>query len=148
MTMWDTTIKDPVLFDEHDFCNALATADSPLTVFKDAIQNCNHYQIEEFEASKPIKELVHKRAWFIDQLLIQAWQQAIDSEALCLVAVGGYGRGELHPASDIDIMLLTAARINPALEKQIEKFLTFLWDIGLEIGHSVRTVKGCARQAR
>lgn len=146
--MWDTVINDPVLFDEHDFCNALATADSSLTVFKDAIQNCNHYLIEEFEASKPIKELVHKRAWFIDQLLTQAWQQGLDSEALCLVAVGGYGRGELHPASDIDIMLLTASRIKPPMKKQIEKFLTFLWDIGLEIGHSVRTVKDCSREAR
>jgi len=63
----------------------------------------------------------------------------------CLVAVGGYGRSELLPGSDIDLMILLEKKANKQLRQQLSSFLTFLWDIGLEVGHSVRTVKDCVR---
>ncbi|MGH8203647.1 MAG: [protein-PII] uridylyltransferase, partial [Steroidobacteraceae bacterium] len=63
------------------------------------------------------------------------------------VAVGGYGRGELLPCSDIDVMVLLPQRADPAWNAALEGFLTFLWDIGLETGHSVRTIDDCQHEA-
>ncbi|MGH8166711.1 MAG: [protein-PII] uridylyltransferase, partial [Woeseiaceae bacterium] len=64
-----------------------------------------------------------------------------------LVAVGGYGRGELHPSSDVDIMLLRGETLAAGGEAAISAFVTALWDAGLEIGHSVRTVEQCRHEA-
>lgn len=146
--MWDTDIADPELFDASEF--AQRTADTPeLTHFKQALQQGQHYLREAFGMGAPIKSLVYKQGWFIDQMLQQAWQtHDLDDQALALVAVGGYGRGELHPGSDIDIMILSRPRLPPARKETIERFLTFLWDIGLEVGHSVRTVKECVRESK
>ncbi|HYR35634.1 MAG TPA: [protein-PII] uridylyltransferase [Burkholderiales bacterium] len=64
-----------------------------------------------------------------------------------LVATGGYGRGELYPSSDIDLLILLAREPGPAERESLERFVGTLWDIGLEIGHSVRTVEGCIEAA-
>ena len=68
---------------------------------------------------------------------------------LALAAVGGYGRGELHPQSDVDIMILTPSEqpLAAAERAQLEKLITFLWDIGLEVGNSVRTAAQCAEES-
>ncbi len=65
----------------------------------------------------------------------------------CLAAVGGYGRSELFPASDVDVLLLIPGEPGPALRASIERWVQTCWDIGLEIGHSVRTVEACALEA-
>ena len=64
-----------------------------------------------------------------------------------LIATGGYGRGELYPSSDIDLLVLLAREPEAAERESLEKFVGTLWDIGLEIGHSVRTVEGCLQAA-
>src|SRR5437667_4986509 len=64
-----------------------------------------------------------------------------------LVATGGYGRGELYPSSDIDLLVLLAREPGPAERESLERLIGTLWDIGLEIGHSVRTVEGCIQAA-
>ncbi|MBL8250487.1 MAG: [protein-PII] uridylyltransferase [Candidatus Competibacter sp.] len=101
-----------------------------------------------FHSGTPAHELVFARARLMDELLRRAWRQHFEADAtdLALVAVGGYGRGELHPGSDVDLMVLLD---DTALERRregLERFLTFLWDIGLEVGHSVRTIEDCARE--
>ncbi|MCS3902515.1 [protein-PII] uridylyltransferase [Methylohalomonas lacus] len=146
--MWDTDVTDRKLFDATEF--AQRAADMPhLQRFKEALERGHDQLREAFAMGTPIKTLVYKRAWFIDQVLAEAWAlHELDNDALSLVAVGGYGRGELHPASDIDIMLLTQPRLNNTQKEAIERFLTFLWDIGLEVGHSVRTVKECVRESK
>ena len=102
-----------------------------------------------FHAGADIDSLIHGHARQVDSLLGLIWNQhglAADSR-LCLAAVGGYGRGELHPASDIDILILTEADAEAAHADTISHLVTFLWDIGLEVGHSVRSVPDCEREA-
>ena len=96
-----------------------------------------------------IRELVHARAALVDDVLTATWQLlALHQDSDCaLVAVGGYGRGELHPCSDVDLMILTANKPEAVVCGKIERFITLLWDIGLEIGHSVRTLDECVALA-
>jgi [protein-PII] uridylyltransferase len=102
-----------------------------------------------FLAGDSVVDLVHARAEAIDSLLRGLWQTRLGglSGDMALVAVGGYGRGELHPCSDVDIMLLLPDAIDADAEQALSDFITSLWDIGLEIGHSVRTVPQCVEQA-
>ncbi len=102
-----------------------------------------------FLAEEPVEGLVHARAALIDTVLRQAWFEHLGNgdRHWALVAVGGYGRGELHPCSDIDILLLVAQPPNDAERSQVERLITFLWDIGLEVGHSVRTVADCVQES-
>ena len=91
---------------------------------------------------------MHARAALIDAALREAWRQHCSGFGeWALVAVGGYGRGELHPASDIDILLLVPQAPGLPGSAAVERLVTFLWDIGLEVGHSVRTVAECAEES-
>lgn len=146
--MLATLKHDPALFDPAVFGQALAAEPSELKVFKQALKQGNQHLVNLFEQNESITSLVTERAWFIDQLLLSAWDLKIRDQELSLIAAGGYGRGELHPASDIDLMILLPSSINPVIKTRIEDFLRFLWDIGLEVGHSVRTVKDCVREAK
>ena len=146
--MLTQVIPDNELFDKRVFRESLSAAKVPLALFKQALSDGNRYLVDQFEMGKPIDELIHKRAWFVDQIIIQVWELKISDPSLALAAVGGYGRGELHPYSDVDIMIMKDSRMRPALKIQIEGFITFLWDIGLDVGHSVRSVKDCAREAK
>ena len=84
---------------------------------------------------------MHAARALIDAVLRAAWSEHARRAAgdLALVAVGGYGRGELHPCSDIDILVLLPQRPADGERATVERLVTFLWDIGLEVGHSVRT---------
>lgn len=102
-----------------------------------------------FLAGESVADLVHARAGIVDALLTGLWQTHTGEIAgqIALVAVGGYGRGELHPCSDIDILLLLPESMDAAAEPRLSTFITALWDIGLEIGHSVRNVRQCVEEA-
>ncbi|HUH00287.1 MAG TPA: [protein-PII] uridylyltransferase [Gammaproteobacteria bacterium] len=102
-----------------------------------------------FAAEEPVDHLVRDRARLIDLVLVRAWRMHLSDAAgnLALVAVGGYGRGELHPCSDIDIMVIVPDGDGAAWREPVAAFLAFLWDIGLEVGHSVRSLADCAREA-
>jgi [protein-PII] uridylyltransferase len=104
---------------------------------------------DRFVADEPIEDLVRDRAKLVDMALRAAWVNHAGKYAgdLALVAVGGYGRGELHPSSDIDIMVLLPKSDSADWQPDIERFLTFLWDIGLEVGHSVRSIDDCQRES-
>ena len=101
-----------------------------------------------FEAGESVVDLVHARAAVIDTLLVDLWQHHLKVSGAALVAVGGYGRGELHPCSDVDVMLLLPESLAEDHKESLSAFVTSLWDIGLEIGHSVRTVKQCFEEAK
>ncbi|HUX72866.1 MAG TPA: [protein-PII] uridylyltransferase [Steroidobacteraceae bacterium] len=104
---------------------------------------------ERFAADEDVGLLVRDRARLVDIALGAAWQRHSGKFAgdLALVAVGGYGRGELHPCSDIDVMVLLPKGDSADWQADIEKFLTLLWDIGLEVGHSVRSIDDCQRES-
>jgi [protein-PII] uridylyltransferase len=105
---------------------------------------------QRFRDDEPVEALVRARAAYIDRLLAGLWRarlQADLDERLTLAAVGGYGRSELHPCSDVDVMVVTPESLTDAERGQIAQFVAFLWDIGLAIGHSVRTISECAAES-
>ncbi|MFT2090466.1 [protein-PII] uridylyltransferase [Paraglaciecola sp. 2405UD69-4] len=97
-----------------------------------------------------IDDLILGRATFIDALLGQIWElMGLSAQKhISLVAVGGYGRGQLQPYSDIDLLILSKKALSKEQQEQIGTFITFLWDIGLDIGQSVRTIKETIQQAK
>lgn len=99
----------------------------------------------EFLRSPNTAKLFKQHVKLIDGMLACLWQQAHIDQHACLIAVGGYGRGELHPQSDIDLLILTAPGENS--QNAIEHLIGAFWDIGLNIGHSVRTLDECASEA-
>ena len=142
--------RDLALFDGPAFDNALKTTSNPVSVFRAALENARQLLEQRFRSGVPATELVRQRSWLIDQLLLAAWQRfaCASDDGIALVAVGGYGRGELHLYSDIDLMVLTPASIRDETERHIGEFLTFTWDIGLDVGHSVRSLDDCVNVAR
>lgn len=90
-----------------------------------------------------VELLVHRRSQKIDKLLGDIWQDFNLDSSLSLVAVGGYGRSELHLYSDIDLLILIPNNTHKKHQHAIGGFLTFLWDIGLEVGHATRDIQDC-----
>lgn len=102
----------------------------------------------EFDQGVAVHKLIHDTSHLIDQVLEFCFIHFIGNSKQCncaLVAVGGFGRSELAPGSDIDLMILLDRKASKAQQHQLSTFLTFLWDIGLEVGHSVRTIRDCVR---
>ncbi len=95
-----------------------------------------------------MRDLLAARAEVMDYLLNCVWQRFQWDDDISLLAVGGYGRGELHPQSDIDLLILTRDTDHKPYQENIEGFLTFLWDIQLKIGHSVRGLAHCVTEAK
>ena len=104
----------------------------------------------KFHSNEDVNQLVKARAWVVDQLVQYAWKQLIpDEENVSLLAIGGFGRGELHPQSDVDLLILLAeSPPSDELRSAIEAFVTLLWDAGFYLGHSVRTVDACVSEAK
>lgn len=125
---------------------AADSAGSSRTALEAASENLK----ERFLAGESVVTLVHLRASIVDELLVHLWRRHMGDciDIAALVAVGGYGRAELHPSSDVDIMLLLANELPAQSESQLSDFVTALWDVGLEIGHSVRTVSQCFEEAK
>jgi len=115
--------------------------------------------IDQFGAAKATvpaaTKLIRSLARHVDQTLFELWGMAGLPRGAALVAVGGYGRGELFPHSDVDVLVLLPATVGEQLEDvpadaraRLETFITACWDIGLEIGSSVRTVSECVSEAQ
>ena len=103
---------------------------------------------EEYLAQGTPQKLLRRLRLLVDEVLRGLWADSGMPDALALVAVGGYGRGELFPHSDVDVLLLLPSAPDPAVRSAIERFLGCLWDVGLEVGHSVRTVEECIEELK
>jgi [protein-PII] uridylyltransferase len=106
----------------------------------------------EFFQHKNTTQLLKKLTQLIDKTLKEAWLQPnIHKGAgagIILAAVGGYGRGELFPYSDIDLLILLPNEVTAEQNQAIEAFIGLLWDIGLNVGHSARTLQECVNEAK
>lgn len=134
----------PLCFRQEQFRRDLLEK-KPIQVFKDAVAGVNLHLAARFYQEEDIRYLIHERSAFIDMILHYAWYQYEWDDDAALIAVGGYGRGELHPHSDIDILILLDNKAANKYDDNLREFVTFLWDIGLEIGSSVRTLKECIK---
>ena len=125
----------------------LGDGSASVAAFKQTLKTASALLAERFHQGHNVVALVHARAQLVDALLERAWAAHIpgDSQA-AMIAVGGYGRGELHPGSDVDVLILTA-NDPQQLAESISPLVMFLWDIGLEIGHSVRSLEQCVEEA-
>ena len=101
------------------------------------------------------REICARRGELVDVILRHVFAAAANTlgtpaTSLALIALGGYGRGELNPFSDVDVMLLhgnVAGKVSPYIEEMAEQILYLLWDIGFKVGHSTRSVKEALEQA-
>lgn len=144
-----TRYSDLSLFDREKLVDDLS-AGAPIPILKQTLTSLNETLHQRFLQGEPVRNLVFGRAWAMDQLLHVVWSlfEWQDEAKIALLAVGGYGRGELLPHSDIDLLLLFSDEdtINSNVES-LQSFLTLLWDIKLEVGHSVRTIDACISEA-
>lgn len=129
------------------YLSPVSLSEDQLTIqdLKQQLDQFAQYQKDEFLNHHPVADLVIGRAEYMDLLLRRLWLHfGFDHiEEMSLVAVGGYGRGELHPLSDIDILVVSSHKLPDDIAAQISQFITFLWDLRLEVGHAVRTVSEC-----
>ena len=116
---------------------------------KQAIQKQNDYLKSIFSPEKPILPLLVGKSLFLDKMLNVLWNRFITQapENFALIAVGGYGRQEMFPYSDIDILILLDDSTPEPAKEQLSALCTFLWDIGLKLGLSVRSTSECLQAA-
>jgi [protein-PII] uridylyltransferase len=89
-----------------------------------------------------------RHAALVDQILRTVWEQSDLSADMALVAVGGYGRGTLFPYSDVDVLILLPDAVDDAARDSVSQLIGRLWDVGIELGHSARSVDECLAEAR
>ena len=143
------TIQDSV----WDYLNSIDTQLSAeghsVAAFRAILSEGDNRLKQRFKEEESVEVIVRDRARLVDALLRTAWNLQVGKhhKELALIAVGGYGRGELNLCSDIDVMILLPKSEDSSWQSKLEKFLTFMWDIGLEVGHSVRTIDDCQRES-
>ena len=120
-------------------------------------QKAGRKVIADAFAQRPFdaRALTRSYTYLTDQMVCIAMQTASEKlhplatptqgEKIAVMAVGGYGRGEMAPASDVDLLFLTPYKITAWAESVIESMLYILWDLRLKVGHSSRTIKDCLR---
>jgi [protein-PII] uridylyltransferase len=121
-----------------------------LQQFKHLLKQKDNELKEKFDPQLPVAALINERSDFVDNFLRGCWQHFLGAyaEQLSLIASGGYGRRELFPYSDIDIVVLLDSDETSAYEGALVDFFTFLWDVGLKPGQSARTIKQCVEEAK
>jgi [protein-PII] uridylyltransferase len=110
---------------------------------KEQLKTERQAAIASFQVDGKPERLLIKLRQNVDAALTRAWQSFRLPPGAALVAVGGYGRGELFPHSDVDVLILLDSTADAALQGTLEELVQLFWDIGLEIGHSIRTVDEC-----
>lgn len=123
----------------------LSQEDFTLPLLKQQVERLQKWLEQSFREGVTAAELIAIRSNYLDKLLQRLWQinrfELIPQ--LSLIAVGGYGRQELHPLSDIDLLILSQHPLATAVTTKIGQFITLLWDLGFQVGHSVRTLEEC-----
>jgi len=125
-----------------------------MPIVKEAISNWRHElklaqtQLEtNFLKHQTPRLLLRQLTLLVDNLLREVWHACDIHPEVCLIAVGGYGRQALFPHSDVDVLVLLPAHLTDNQTQKIERLVGSLWDIGLHVGHSVRTMAECMAEA-
>jgi [protein-PII] uridylyltransferase len=121
---------------------------SLLSDLKQALARGRDELRSEFMAHPGPMELVRRLSALVDTHLREIWKSCTFPRGLALVAVGGYGRGEFYPYSDVDLLILLPRDADAESTRELEQLVGRLWDVGLEVSHSVRTVEECVHAAR
>ena len=104
--------------------------------------------IKVFLKKRDGQSYLNNHSLLIDKALKELWEQLEFKNSASLIACGGYGRQELFPYSDIDLLILIPNKFNNSLNQKIEQFITLAWDLGLRIGHSVRNINETKREIK
>jgi [protein-PII] uridylyltransferase len=130
-----------------------APADDVLGRWRDTLRRGRQRLREAFLADPDTARLLREHAQLVDGVVRAIWAHCAMPRGTALVAVGGYGRGQLYPHSDVDVMVLLPSAADAvsrapdgAAALAIERFLALLWDVGIEVGHAVRTLDDCVRE--
>ncbi len=124
------------------------TSPAPVESLRDGLRQARAALREAYLKGRKPAWLLREHARRIDLTLQALWRDHAPSAAMALVATGGYGRGELFPCSDVDVLILLAREPDEGERARLERVVGLFWDVGLEIGHSVRTVEACLQAAR
>lgn len=111
------------------------------------VRERQHALQARYDADNDGEALLRQRCADVDDVLRRLWNAFSFPASIALAAVGGYGRGELYPASDIDLLILLPQAPSATTAEKLERLVGCFWDIGLEIGHSVRTIPECLNEA-
>lgn len=123
-------------------------AKEQLKQWRESFQQSSQLIAASYLAAPNAKTLLQQTTRLIDQLLREIWSAFQLPDSVSLVAVGGYGRGDMFPHSDIDLLILMPENSDSQLQADVEALIGALWDIGLNIGHSVRTLTECLAEAQ
>lgn len=134
--------------DKAQLNEAIGSHKQPVIAAREFLGQASEVLDQHYHKGRQVRALVTLRSRFMDSLLAALWQSFGFCDQAALLAVGGYGRAELHPYSDIDLLILTPGEISPDLGEHISMFVTLLWDLRLDIGYSVRSVEECIEAAR
>ena len=126
----------------------IVIAKEQLKHWRESLQQSRKQIADAYLAKPQAKTLLKQHSHHLDQLLRQIWSAYHFPASVNMIAVGGYGRGDMFPHSDIDLLILMPDNSDDALQKDIESLIGVLWDIGLNIGHSVRTFEECLNEAQ
>ena len=119
----------------------------PALAYKNALKLAQQKIIETFQQNAKAEQLLQDLCRSVDHVLCDLWKQFDFPKDTALIAVGGYGRGELFPHSDVDLLILLSTSPERELKEKLEKLVQIFWDIGLDIGHSIRTIDECMEAA-
>jgi [protein-PII] uridylyltransferase len=126
---------------------ALTVSPAAAGELRERLRAGRHALAAAFEANPDANRYLRRHRQLIDGALRELWRTANLPRTLALVAVGGYGRGEQFPFSDVDLLVVLPATAASTVAPNLERFVSRLWDLGLDIGHSVRTVEQCIDEA-
>jgi [protein-PII] uridylyltransferase len=116
--------------------------------WRESLQLARQQIGDAYLAHPQAKTLLQQHSRVLDQLLRDLWRSYALPASVSLIAVGGYGRGDMFPHSDIDLLILMPENSDSQLQTTVESLIGTLWDIGLNIGHSVRTMQECLDEAK
>ncbi len=125
----------------------LPTLANPIAAVRDELRRDRAALEQKFLLHGSVARQLGAHSRLIDQYLRRVWEAIALPANIALVAVGGYGRAELAPKSDIDLLILLNQTADAALQEKLSALVTQLWDIGLEVGHSIRTIDECVSES-